>query len=360
MPPAARIGDATLHDGTVTSGCDSVVIAGSPASRFLDQHCCGMTDPDGRAHIGGDIVQGSESVIIGEMPAARLGDECICYGPPVTADVPLPSSSSSASPFEITRDVDISDESGSEDESHINLGRDGIDAEGNARYSYSSRRIRARWRAGGHELGGLHGGYDLGTAEARGRGHVGLDGASGEGSASARTASSRIGGHLGDRDNPIWSEEAEFNGPGAAVSRSSRRENGIGENVAAGAEAGSITRRTRLTTPTFWGQNAQLATEGSASPLATGGMIGSDVYHDEQEGRTHIRGQIDSSALLAIITLGASELLPAPSVGGSFDISWGRAFGDAGESQVGSPTLPPFLAGPNEITSGEDTVLIGD
>ncbi len=362
MPEAARIGDTTLHDGTVTTGCDSVEIGNSPAARFLDEHCCEMTDPDGRAHVGGDIVQGSESVIIGNKPAARLGDECICYGPPVTTDVPAPSTASSAeSTDEITTEVELSDDSGTENESHVTVSPDSIEAEGHASTRAYSRRILARLRRGASEIFGVHAGVDAGTAEAhgrvRGRAALAWDAVSGEGSAAARSGAVRGGFHVGDRDNPYWAEDAEVAGPGASANRIVRRENGVGEEVSAGYEWGSFNRRTRLTTPTVRGQNVQLATEGNLA-LSAGGTLRAHVY--EQDGRTHVVAGGDTGALLAIVSFGLSTLLPTPSVGGGFDINWGRPFGPAGDTGGSPPTLPPFGAGPNEITSGEDTVLIGD
>lgn len=84
MPPAARLGDSTVHGGTITVGEPTVLIGGKPAARVTDMHVCPMvtgTVP----HVGGPIAPaGCTSVLIGPMPAARVGDMAICTGPPDT------------------------------------------------------------------------------------------------------------------------------------------------------------------------------------------------------------------------------------------------------------------------------------
>jgi uncharacterized Zn-binding protein involved in type VI secretion len=84
--PAARLGDATMHGGTITMGCATVLIGGKPAARVGDMHVCPMLNPGvpPTPHVGGPISMGSPCVLIGGMPAARMGDPCVCEGPPDT------------------------------------------------------------------------------------------------------------------------------------------------------------------------------------------------------------------------------------------------------------------------------------
>jgi uncharacterized Zn-binding protein involved in type VI secretion len=82
--PAARLGDPTVHGGTIVIGYPQVLIGGMPAARAGDNHVCPMVIPGTPPipHVGGPIAMGSATVFIGGMPAARLGDTAICIGPP--------------------------------------------------------------------------------------------------------------------------------------------------------------------------------------------------------------------------------------------------------------------------------------
>jgi uncharacterized Zn-binding protein involved in type VI secretion len=88
MPqPAARVGDATLHGGTITQGFPNVLIGGQPAARVGDMHMCPQATPGTPPipHVGGPILPpGSPTVLIGGQPAARVGDMALCVGPPDT------------------------------------------------------------------------------------------------------------------------------------------------------------------------------------------------------------------------------------------------------------------------------------
>ncbi len=83
--PAARVGDTTMHGGTITGpGAPNVMIGGMPAARVGDMHVCPMLNPGTPPppHVGGPIQLGSMTVKIGGMQAARQGDMCVCSGPP--------------------------------------------------------------------------------------------------------------------------------------------------------------------------------------------------------------------------------------------------------------------------------------
>ena len=83
-PPAARMGDTTVHGGTIVQGFPQVLIGGQPAARLGDMHACPMVTPGPPPvpHVGGPIIMGSVTVMIGMQPAARVGDMATCVGPP--------------------------------------------------------------------------------------------------------------------------------------------------------------------------------------------------------------------------------------------------------------------------------------
>lgn len=77
MPPAARVGDPTLHPGVVSGpGVPNVLIAGQPAAVVGDLHVCSFPPP--AAHPPTPIASGSGTVLVGGRPAARVGDAAGC------------------------------------------------------------------------------------------------------------------------------------------------------------------------------------------------------------------------------------------------------------------------------------------
>lgn len=82
--PAARLGDSTVHGGSIVVGNPTVLIGGMPAARLGDMHVCPMQTPavPPIPHVGGPITLGSAGVLIGGQPAARMGDMATCVGPP--------------------------------------------------------------------------------------------------------------------------------------------------------------------------------------------------------------------------------------------------------------------------------------
>ena len=72
--PAARVGDLTMHGGSITGpGCPTVLIGNMPAATAGDMHVCPMFNGP-QPHVGGAIAMGSATVLIGGKPAARQGD----------------------------------------------------------------------------------------------------------------------------------------------------------------------------------------------------------------------------------------------------------------------------------------------
>jgi uncharacterized Zn-binding protein involved in type VI secretion len=79
--PAARLGDPTVHGGTIVVGLPTVLIGGQPASRIGDMHVCPQVTGV-VPHVGGPLVLGSFTVLTGGVPQSRVGDMLICIGPP--------------------------------------------------------------------------------------------------------------------------------------------------------------------------------------------------------------------------------------------------------------------------------------
>ncbi|HEX3826758.1 MAG TPA: PAAR domain-containing protein [Sporichthyaceae bacterium] len=87
MPPAARVGDATGHPGTIgPPGVPTVLIAGVPAATVGALHTCAWPPP--AKHPPSVIVPpGCPTVLIGGRPAARMGDLAAC-GAVIVAGAP--------------------------------------------------------------------------------------------------------------------------------------------------------------------------------------------------------------------------------------------------------------------------------
>lgn len=77
MPGAARVGDSTVHGGTVVGpGVATVLIGGMPAAVLGDMHACVIPPP---SHIpASPFIAGSATVMIGGLPALRASDSCAC------------------------------------------------------------------------------------------------------------------------------------------------------------------------------------------------------------------------------------------------------------------------------------------
>ena len=81
--PAARAGDQTSHGTPLPGpGCLTVMIAGQPAWRAIqDQHICPLANGP-QPHGGGPVAMGSPTVFIAGMPAARQTDTIVEAGGP--------------------------------------------------------------------------------------------------------------------------------------------------------------------------------------------------------------------------------------------------------------------------------------
>jgi uncharacterized Zn-binding protein involved in type VI secretion len=76
MAAAARVGDPTVHGGTVVGpGVATVLIGGMPAAVVGDMHAC----PIQPGHIpSSPFPMGSTTVLISGRPALRAGDAAGC------------------------------------------------------------------------------------------------------------------------------------------------------------------------------------------------------------------------------------------------------------------------------------------
>ena len=78
MPAAARVGDPTVHGGSVVGpGVATVIIAGLPAAVVGDVHACVIPSPPPHPPTT-PFVAGSATVLIQGRPALRVGDPCGC------------------------------------------------------------------------------------------------------------------------------------------------------------------------------------------------------------------------------------------------------------------------------------------
>ena len=78
MPPAARVGDVTVHGGTITGpGVPNVLIGGQPAAVMGDMHACPIPPSTGHLPVSA-FPSGSASVLVGGRPALRTTDTALC------------------------------------------------------------------------------------------------------------------------------------------------------------------------------------------------------------------------------------------------------------------------------------------
>lgn len=78
MAFAARVGDVTIHGGTIVGpGAPTVLIGGMPAAVAGDMHVC-VLPPVSHQPTVSAFPMGSATVLIGGNPALRTIDTCIC------------------------------------------------------------------------------------------------------------------------------------------------------------------------------------------------------------------------------------------------------------------------------------------
>ncbi|MFG2825017.1 PAAR domain-containing protein [Kitasatospora sp. NPDC048365] len=82
MPAAARVGDTTVHGGTVVGpGVATVLVGGMPAAVMGDLHACAVPSPPPHPPAT-PFLAGSATVLIQGRPALRVGDSCACGASP--------------------------------------------------------------------------------------------------------------------------------------------------------------------------------------------------------------------------------------------------------------------------------------
>lgn len=202
---------------------------------------------------------------------------------------------------------------------------------------------------------------DVGVVDAEGRVHADREGYSVEGQAEAISVRQRGNLRLGSRENPVAEVGETITGPSASASgRADGTWGSTTPNVADGSASaglGSVAVHGRATSPTVLGRNIQVSDEASGG-WGGGGTLGGGVWHDDEEGRWHMRIRADSSGILALVTFGLKPLLPSPWIGTDLQISFGRPYPES-DGDSTSPRARAFSAGPDMIASGEATVLIG-
>jgi uncharacterized Zn-binding protein involved in type VI secretion len=78
MPPAARVGDVTVHGGTIVGpGVPTVLIGGMPAAVATDMHVCPLLPLVHQPTVS-PFPMGSATVLLGGKPTLRVGDTCLC------------------------------------------------------------------------------------------------------------------------------------------------------------------------------------------------------------------------------------------------------------------------------------------
>jgi uncharacterized Zn-binding protein involved in type VI secretion len=78
MAFAVRVGDTTVHGGTIAGpGAATVLIGGMPACVAGDTHICSLP-PDTHQPTVSVFPSGSTKVTFGGLPAIRTTDTCIC------------------------------------------------------------------------------------------------------------------------------------------------------------------------------------------------------------------------------------------------------------------------------------------
>jgi uncharacterized Zn-binding protein involved in type VI secretion len=77
MPPAARVGDTTVHGGTVVGpGVATVLVGGMPAAVMGDMHACSIPPP---SHVPvTPFTAASSTVLVSGRGMLRAGDSCGC------------------------------------------------------------------------------------------------------------------------------------------------------------------------------------------------------------------------------------------------------------------------------------------
>ena len=78
MPPAARVGDVSIHGGVIAGpGVGTVLIAGQPAAVAGDLHVCALPPVSHQPTVS-SFPMGSATVLVGGRPLLRTTDACIC------------------------------------------------------------------------------------------------------------------------------------------------------------------------------------------------------------------------------------------------------------------------------------------
>lgn len=338
--PAATMGDAAGHGGTIVLGSVTVLIGGKPAARMGDPIVCpGFDGP--KPHVMGNITVASSTVMIDGAFAARMGDMTGCGVAGVSGKGAPPVAGPPAAPGP----------PGSFSEKGAVVGDNNV---GFLVGEYS-----------GYENadGGQH--QVKGSLERLGGTYTAPDGSTASGSIDGVTATGEV--HYGDNaigasatGNVVAAQgkvsTADGNSAGASggllnagagfdlLAGSDGRRTGIalGGSAQASVAEGQVDSVKVIPIPfTDYTINAGSTVGGSVGSV--GGAANAGAYHDAADDRVHLAGMIDIE-----VVIGAKL---------GMDISFGRAAG-AGGAGGGTPGIPVPLT-PGSVMMGAPTVLIG-
>lgn len=337
--PAARVGDAAGHGGTIMLGSFKVLIGGMPAARMGDPLVCPGADGP-KPHVMGNITMASTTVMIDGAFAARQGDTTGCgaagvsgAGAPAVAGPPATPGVTGA----------YNNEGALVGDQHAGFG-----------YGQSSGYTN-RWGAQRQVKGSVE--HADGTYNVPGGGTVtgSFDGLSGTAEAHAGVgaagASAQVAGVTGQvrATNPDGSYAGAQGTIGSAQAgidilcgTDGRRTGiGLGGALQASVAEGQIDSGQSFGIP-FTDYNIIVGGTVGGSVGSVGGAANVGAYHDAADDRVHLAGMIDIEAVI-----GAKLGL---------DISFGRRASVGGGG--GTPGVPVPLT-PGTVIIGCATVLIG-
>jgi len=344
--PAARMGDAAGHAGTIIMGSPTVFIGGMPAARMGDPLVCpGFDGP--KPHIIGNITMASTTVMIDGAFAARQGDFTGCgvagvsgKGLPAVAGPPgVPGAFGN----EANMDGDLKKDANGNtvnNEGFLYGQHSGYANEYGGQEQVKGSGYHA---AGNTQLGNAtaSGSVDLFTASGEGHYGMGSGGVSAQGSvAAAQGALNTPDGQKVGASGGLLNAQA---GVDAVLGTDGRRTGVVlGASAQASLAEGQIDSTSAYGIPfTDYSINVGASVGAAAGSIGAGAMGG--AYHDAQDDRYHLTGK------------GDIKIWAGGSIG--LDISFGKIQSGAGGGG-GTPGIPVPLT-PGTVILGHPTVLIG-
>ena len=334
--PAARIGDAAGHGGTIVMGSFKVLIGGMPAARMGDLLVCPGADGP-KPHIMGNISMASTTVMIDGAFAARMGDTTGCGA----AGVSGAGAPAVAGPPGV--DGAYNKEGALWGNEHAGFGygqSSGYSNKWGSQHQVkgSAEHIDGTYKAPkGSVLTGSADGL-TGTAEA----HAGAGGFGASAQVAGVTGQAKItnpDGSSAGAQGTIGSAQA---GVDVLLGTDGRRTGiGLGGALQASVAEGQIDSTSVYNIP-FTDYSINVGSTVGGSVGSVGGAANVGAFHDAADDRIHLAGMVDIEAVV-----GAKLGL---------DISFGKKASAGGGG--GTPGVPVPLT-PGTVIMGCSTVLIG-